>query len=123
MPDLGKHYRQKRQISDEEWDAIASMPVDEESGVAQTSQGSSSSPFAPGYSASKNKSATVDPNAGLLYRYTFTSPALIFSALIVLLVLIPAGLMAINALTSIELLRGLENKMQGGQTGESKKDQ
>ncbi|KAL7005922.1 inosine-5'-monophosphate dehydrogenase [Cystobasidiomycetes sp. EMM_F5] len=123
VPDLGKHYRQKRQISDEEWDAIASMPVDEESGVAQTSQGSSSSPFAPGYSASKNKSATVDPNAGLLYRYTFTSPALIFSALIVLLVLIPAGLMAINALTSIELLRGLENKMQGGQTGESKKDQ
>ena len=40
-----------------------------------------------------------------------------------MIILIPAILLSVNALTSIERLQGLETKMQGGQLGESKKDQ
>ncbi|GAA94588.1 hypothetical protein E5Q_01240 [Mixia osmundae IAM 14324] len=63
-----------------------------------------------------------DPNSGLSYRYTFVNPILIFSILIMVLIFIPAALMSINALNSIELLRGLEHKMIGGQSADSKKD-
>jgi len=84
-----------------------------------------SSVFSEGYSASQaTGNSTVDPSKGLLFRYSFTSPALVFASLITLLVLIPAILLSINALTSIELVKGLEGKMQGGAAGaESKKDQ
>lgn len=72
---------------------------------------------------SGNNTATVDPKLGLLYRYSFTSPGLIFASLVTFLLLIPTVLFAINAITSIELLKGLENgKMVGGQLGEAKKD-
>ena len=156
VPDLGAHYRRKRQISDSEWEAIESASTQENDigvtlpgeassssetaeGVALDSAASDRKPvsvFAPSTNANINvkpgngngngngNGTTVDPHAGLLFRYSFTSPYLIFGTLVVLLVLLPALLIAIKAITSIELARGLEQgKMIGGQLGESKKDQ
>ena len=155
VPDLGAHYRRKRQISDSEWEAIESASTQENDiGVTLPGQAGSSvtaegveldsaasdrkpvSVFAPSTNANINvkpgngngngngNGTTVDPHAGLLFRYSFTSPYLIFGTLVVLLVLLPALLIAIKAITSIELARGLEQgKMIGGQLGESKKDQ
>ena len=154
VPDLGAHYRRKRQISDSEWEAIESASTQENDigvtlpgqagsgngdetaeGVELDSAASDRKPvsvFAPSTNANINakpgngndNGTTVDPNAGLLVRYSFTSPYLIFGTLVVLLVLLPALLIAVKAITSIELARGLEQgKMVGGQLGESKKDQ
>lgn len=136
VPDLGLHYRQKRQISDAEWEQLveeADVPETSDLGVddaADVLDVASSSPLARPLSVfeqdgnSGNKNATVDPHLGLLYRYSFTTPPLIFASLITLLLLIPTILFAINAITSIELLKGLETgKMLGGQLGEAKKDQ
>lgn len=134
MPDLGLHYRQKRQISDAEWEQLIEEVKDEEDSDLSVDDptvidGPSSIPSRPlsvfeqdGNNGSNN--ATVDPNLGLLYKYSFTTPPLIFASLITLLLLIPTILFAINAISSIELLKGLETgKMLGGQLGESKKDQ
>lgn len=133
VPDLGQHYRQKRQISDEQWEELIGEDEEAETeesskiGVDQPVQ--LDTPSATPLSvfeqdgSSGNSNATVDPNLGLLYRYSFTSPSLIFASLVSFLVLIPTILFAINAITSIELLKGLENgKMVGGQLGEAKKD-
>jgi hypothetical protein len=71
-----------------------------------------------------NNNATVDPHGSLFQRYSFTSPALLFATIITVLVLIPTVLFAINALTSIESLQGLDSgKMVGGQLADTKKDQ
>ncbi|GAA6018478.1 hypothetical protein JCM10207_000906 [Rhodosporidiobolus poonsookiae] len=51
--------------------------------------------------------------AGLLHRYVFFSPALIFALLVSFLVLIPTLLVGTQALLSIETLQGLETKMAG----------
>ncbi|GAA6031022.1 hypothetical protein JCM8097_003965 [Rhodosporidiobolus ruineniae] len=51
--------------------------------------------------------------AGLLHRYVFFTPALIFSFLVTLLVLVPALLIAVQALTAVETVQGLETKMVG----------
>jgi len=133
VPDIGAHYRRKRQISDEAWSMMENegVQVDEtyDSGAdtdfSLDGGARPTSVFAEGYTpAQASDNSTVDPSAGLLFRYSFTSPALVFASLIVLLVLIPAILFSINALTSIELVKGLEGKMQGGAAGaEGKKDQ
>lgn len=133
VPDLGLHYRQKRQITDKEWEQLIEEVNDEESseiGVDDSAilDGPSSAPSKPfsvfEQDSNGSNNATVDPSLGLLYRYSFTTPPLIFTALVTLLLLIPTILYAISAITSIELLKGLENgKMIGGQLGEAKKDQ
>lgn len=131
VPDLGLHYRQKRQISDVEWEQLIEEANDQETsdlGVDDPAalDGPSSTPSRPlsVFEQDGSRNATVDPNLGLLYKYSFTTPPLIFAALITLLLLIPTILFAINAISSIELLKGLETgKMLGGQLGESKKDQ
>ncbi|BGP14865.1 hypothetical protein JCM10213_003779 [Rhodosporidiobolus nylandii] len=51
--------------------------------------------------------------SGLLHRYVFFTPALIFALLVSLLVLIPTLLIGVQALTSIETVHGLETKMAG----------
>lgn len=126
VPDLGGHYRQKRQISKEQWSELESplsdIGIDEPADLSGDAPTLGKSVFAQDNLGSQANN-TVDPNSGLLHRYTFTSPALIFGTLVMLVVLIPAVLLSVNALTSIERLQGLETKMQGGQTGESKKDQ
>ncbi|GAA5906810.1 hypothetical protein JCM6882_006836 [Rhodosporidiobolus microsporus] len=51
--------------------------------------------------------------AGLLHRYVFFTPALIFTFLVSLLVLIPTLIIGTQALLSIETVHGLETKMSG----------
>ncbi|GAA5981950.1 hypothetical protein JCM11641_006809 [Rhodosporidiobolus odoratus] len=51
--------------------------------------------------------------SGLLHRYVFFTPALVFSILVTLLVLIPTVLLGAQALTNIETVEGLETKMAG----------
>lgn len=51
--------------------------------------------------------------SGLLHRYVFFTPALVFALLVSLMVLIPTVLIAVQALTSIETPHGLETKMTG----------
>lgn len=140
--DLGQHYRSKRQISMTEWSALeGGNEVDDSTAGVEGSKddyrldGSGARPASvftgEGYEddyAQDNKAgnnSTVDPNAGLLFRYSFTSPALVIGSLIVLFILVPALMLSLNALTSIEVVKGLEGKMVGGQGsgGESKKDQ
>ena len=124
VSDLSSHYRRKRQISDEDWTASdnqytsASHAEKKPSGQAQHA-----SVFLDEYTGAQQGNNTLNSEAGLLFHYSFTSPALILGSLVMLLVLIPAALLAVNAITSIELLKGLEGKMQGGQVGEGRKDQ
>ncbi|GAA6008848.1 hypothetical protein JCM11491_003806 [Sporobolomyces phaffii] len=72
-----------------------------------------------GYDASqkdkKNGTSIFQPDekSGLLHRYVFFTPALVFSLLVTLMVLIPTVLIAVSALTSIETPHGLETKMTG----------
>ncbi|GAA6060901.1 hypothetical protein JCM10212_003935 [Sporobolomyces blumeae] len=63
----------------------------------------------------KNGTSIFAPKegSGLLHRYVFFTPALVFSLLVSLLVLIPTVLIAVSALTSIETPHGLETKMTG----------
>ncbi|GAA5888335.1 hypothetical protein JCM5296_003291 [Sporobolomyces johnsonii] len=56
---------------------------------------------------------TPKEGSGLLHRYVFFTPALVFAFLITLLVLIPTVLIGVQALTSIETSYGLETKMKG----------
>ncbi|GAA5834137.1 hypothetical protein JCM11251_000552 [Rhodosporidiobolus azoricus] len=51
--------------------------------------------------------------SGLLHRYVFFTPSLIFCFLVGLLVLIPTLLVGTQALLSIETVQGLETKMTG----------
>ncbi|GAA5861914.1 hypothetical protein JCM8547_008594 [Rhodosporidiobolus lusitaniae] len=53
------------------------------------------------------------PNSGLFHRYVFFTPAIIFSFLVTLLVLVPTLLIGTQALLSIETVQGLETKMAG----------
>ena len=137
VPDIASHYREKRQLppgmpSGMNWGDILDKEFGQLDGFIHDHLGGAqemdeeqlkNSVFAPGYSLGQNGS--MIEGGSLLDRYTFTSPYLIVGTLLLLLVVLPAVLMAINALTSIELVKGLEQgKMQGGQsTGESKKDQ
>lgn len=137
VPDIASHYREKRQlppgmpsgmnwgdILDKEFGQLDGFIHDHLGGAQEMNEEQlKNSVFAPGYSLGQNGS-TIE-GGSLLDRYTFTSPYLIVGTLLLLLVVLPAVLMSINALTSIELVKGLEQgKMQGGQSsGESKKDQ
>ncbi|GAA5918569.1 hypothetical protein JCM1841_003307 [Sporobolomyces salmonicolor] len=56
---------------------------------------------------------TPKEGSGLLHRYVFFTPALVFAFLVTLLVLIPTVLIGVQALTSIETSYGLETKMKG----------
>jgi len=130
VKDLGVHYRQKRQISEAEWEEILNednASEDDGSDIGVDTPTRPSSIFDDdSYVQQQQPTATaspVDPNLGLFYRYSFTSAPLILGTLVMLLILIPVVLMAVNALTSIDVMRGLEHKMQGGQLGETKKDQ
>lgn len=139
VPDLGQHFRRKRQITDAEWTQIEGNSELDDSFLASDDadiethriDGGRSRPsvfldddYASTAKNGNSSNSTVDPNAGLFYRYAFTSPALIMASLITLIVLVPAVMLSLNALTSIELVKGLEGKMVGGQAGaESKKDQ
>jgi len=58
-----------------------------------------------------------------LEAYSITSPSLIFSTLLFLLVLFPAAYLSIGALGAIELPTGLETKMTGLSGDKEKKDQ
>lgn len=132
---MGHHYRQKRQLSDADWEeleqeseGVADIGVNDPLAVEQLNQAdaqdTSGRPLSVFEQNGTSPNATVDPSLGLLHRYTFTSPNLIFATLVTLLALIPAVMFSINALTSIELFKGLESgKMIGGQLGaDSKKD-
>jgi hypothetical protein len=129
--DLGVHYRQKRQISEAEWEEILNednASEDDGSDIGVDTPSRPSSIFDDDSYVQQQPTVTataspVDPNLGLFYRYSFTSAPLILGTLVMLLILIPVVLMAVNALTSIDVMRGLEHKMQGGQLGETKKDQ
>ncbi|GAA5893390.1 Ac45/VOA1 transmembrane domain-containing protein [Sporobolomyces salmoneus] len=63
----------------------------------------------------KNGTSIFEPKekSGLLHRYVFFTPALVFALLVTLMVLIPTVLIAVQALTSIETPHGLESKMTG----------
>lgn len=126
VSDLGGHYRQKRQISKEQWSDLevssSDIGVDDPTSLGEAAAAPKSI-FAQDNLGSQASNSTVDANSGLLHRYSFTSPPLIFATLVMLIILIPAVLLSINALTSIERLQGLETKMQGGQLAEGKKDQ
>ncbi|GAA5927998.1 Ac45/VOA1 transmembrane domain-containing protein [Sporobolomyces koalae] len=62
-----------------------------------------------------NQTSIFEPaeKSGLLHRYVFFTPALVFSLLVTLMVLVPTVLIAVKALTSIETVHGLETKMTG----------
>ncbi|SGY79447.1 BQ5605_C008g05134 [Microbotryum silenes-dioicae] len=55
----------------------------------------------------------VKPNSGLLHRYVFFTPALIFCILISFLILIPLLVFTSQALTTVQTVHGLEHKMTG----------
>ncbi|GAA5968317.1 hypothetical protein JCM3765_000388 [Sporobolomyces pararoseus] len=77
--------------------------------------GDSYEDFKKGGKGEKNGTSIFEPEekSGLLHRYVFFTPALVFALLVSLMVLIPTVLIAVQALTSIETPHGLETKMTG----------